>query len=107
MRRSPRMGEPLHAAEVGSSLRLRRLTPKSVPRDVGLLPRAVCLASTRGSPAGGRPRMRFSGERELQPPVEEVWAALHDSHVLGATIPRCQELVPLELVKGPRCWRLA
>ena len=40
--------------------------------------------------------MWFSGERELQPPVEQVWAALHDSDVLRASIPGCQGLVPLD-----------
>ena len=40
--------------------------------------------------------MRFSGERELQPPVEQVWEALHDSDVLNASIPGCQGLVPLD-----------
>ena len=40
--------------------------------------------------------MRFSGERQVQTPVEETWAALHDSAVLQATIPGCQDLVPLE-----------
>jgi carbon monoxide dehydrogenase subunit G len=40
--------------------------------------------------------MRFSGVREVQPPVEQVWAALHDSDVLRATIPGCQDLVPLD-----------
>jgi len=40
--------------------------------------------------------MRFTGERQLQRPVEHVWAALHDSRLLRATIPGCQSLVPLE-----------
>lgn len=38
--------------------------------------------------------MRFSGERRVQAPVEEVWAALHDHTVLGAVIPGCEQLLP-------------
>jgi uncharacterized protein len=40
--------------------------------------------------------MRFTGERHVDTPVEQVWAALHDSEVLRATIPGCEELVPLD-----------
>ncbi len=43
--------------------------------------------------------MRFSGERQVPRPVEHVWAALHDSEVLRATIPGCEELVPLDTGK--------
>lgn len=39
--------------------------------------------------------MRFSGERELQTSVEDVWAALHDSEVLLVAIPGCEDLAPL------------
>ena len=39
--------------------------------------------------------MRFTGERVLQSPVEELWAALHDSEVLAAVIPGVEELAPL------------
>ena len=39
--------------------------------------------------------MRFSGERQVQTPVDQVWEALHDSDVLRAAIPGCEELVPL------------
>jgi hypothetical protein len=40
--------------------------------------------------------MEFTGERQVEAPVGQVWAALHDRRVLCATIPGCQELVPLE-----------
>jgi uncharacterized protein len=40
--------------------------------------------------------MRFNGERHLHRPLERVWEALHDSRVLGATIPGCQSLVPID-----------
>jgi len=40
--------------------------------------------------------MRFSGERQLRTPIDQVWAALHDSEVLRAVIPGCEELVPLD-----------
>ena len=40
--------------------------------------------------------MRFSGERQVRTSVEHVWAALHDREVLRATIPGCEDLVPLE-----------
>ena len=40
--------------------------------------------------------MRFSGERQVHRPVDQVWAALHDSEVLRAAIPGCEDLVPLE-----------
>jgi uncharacterized protein len=40
--------------------------------------------------------MRFNGERQVQTPVEQVWEALHDSDVLRASIPGCEELVPLD-----------
>jgi carbon monoxide dehydrogenase subunit G len=40
--------------------------------------------------------MRFSGERQVLAPVAQVWTALHDSEVLRATIPGCEELVPLD-----------
>lgn len=39
--------------------------------------------------------MRFSGRRQLHTPVEGVWDALHDSAVLRAAIPGCEELEPL------------
>jgi len=39
--------------------------------------------------------MRFSGEHDVQRPVDVVWAALHHREVLRQTIPGCQELVPL------------
>jgi carbon monoxide dehydrogenase subunit G len=39
--------------------------------------------------------MRFSGEREVPAPIERVWAALHDSEVLRASIPGCEELAPV------------
>ena len=39
--------------------------------------------------------MRFSGERQVQTSVEEVWAALHDSDVLRVAIPGCEDLAPL------------
>ena len=39
--------------------------------------------------------MRFTGERQVQTPVEELWAALHDSDVLASVIPGVEELVPL------------
>ena len=39
--------------------------------------------------------MRFTGERQVQTPVEDVWAALHDSEVLQVAIPGCEDLVPL------------
>ena len=39
--------------------------------------------------------MRFTGERVLQSPVHELWAALHDTDVLAAVIPGVEELVPL------------
>lgn len=39
--------------------------------------------------------MRFSGERVLTAPVEQMWAALHDAEVLRAVIPGCAELAPL------------
>jgi carbon monoxide dehydrogenase subunit G len=39
--------------------------------------------------------MRFSGEREVPAPIERVWAALHDGEVLRASIPGCEDLVPL------------
>ena len=38
--------------------------------------------------------MRFSGERQVQPPASGL-EALHDSDVLRAAIPGCEELVPL------------
>ena len=40
--------------------------------------------------------MRFNGERHLRRPVAHVWEALHDSRVLGQTIPGCRSLVPIE-----------
>jgi carbon monoxide dehydrogenase subunit G len=40
--------------------------------------------------------MRFCGERELGTPAEQVWEALHDTDVLCAIIPGCDDLVPLE-----------
>jgi uncharacterized protein len=40
--------------------------------------------------------MRFSGERQVEAPVAQVWAALHDSEVLSSTIPGCERLAPLE-----------
>ena len=40
--------------------------------------------------------MRFSGEQDITRPVEVVWAALHDRHVLRRAIPGCEELVPLD-----------
>lgn len=40
--------------------------------------------------------MRFSGERQLRTSIDQVWSALHDSEVLRAVIPGCEELVPLE-----------
>ena len=40
--------------------------------------------------------MRFSGERRVQTPVEQVWEALHDSDVLRAAIPGCEELEKTE-----------
>ncbi len=40
--------------------------------------------------------MRFSGERRVHTPVEQVWEALHDTEVLRASIPGCEELVPLD-----------
>jgi carbon monoxide dehydrogenase subunit G len=40
--------------------------------------------------------MRFSGERQVQTPVGQVWEALHDSEVLRTIIPGCEELVPLD-----------
>jgi carbon monoxide dehydrogenase subunit G len=39
--------------------------------------------------------MRFTGERQVQTPVDEVWSALHDGAVLRAAIPGVEELVPL------------
>ena len=39
--------------------------------------------------------MRFTGERQVQTPVEDVWAALHDSEVLRVAIPGCEALDPL------------
>lgn len=39
--------------------------------------------------------MRFTGERQVQTPVEGVWAALHDSEVLQVAIPGCEDLAPL------------
>lgn len=40
--------------------------------------------------------MRFSGERELLAPVAQVWSALHDSEVLRAAVPGCEEMTPLD-----------
>ena len=40
--------------------------------------------------------MRFNGERHLRRPVAHVWDALHDSRVLGQTIPGCRSLVPID-----------
>jgi carbon monoxide dehydrogenase subunit G len=40
--------------------------------------------------------MRFSGQRQVQTPVEQVWEALHDSEVLRAAIPGCEDLVPID-----------
>jgi carbon monoxide dehydrogenase subunit G len=40
--------------------------------------------------------VRFSGERQVGTPVEQVWEALHDSEVLRTIIPGCEDLVPLE-----------
>ena len=39
--------------------------------------------------------MRFTGERQLQTSVEDVWAALHDTDVLRVAIPGCEGLDPL------------
>ena len=39
--------------------------------------------------------MRFTGERQVQTPVEDVWAALHDTDVLRVAIPGCEALDPL------------
>ncbi|MET0838863.1 MAG: carbon monoxide dehydrogenase subunit G [Marmoricola sp.] len=39
--------------------------------------------------------MRFTGERDLATPVEQVWEALHDREVLRRAIPGCEDLVPL------------
>ena len=39
--------------------------------------------------------MRFTGERRLQTPIHEVWAALHDREVLRDAIPGCEQLEPL------------
>ena len=40
--------------------------------------------------------MRFSGERQVLAPVDQVWAALHDGEVLRAAIPGCEALAPLD-----------
>jgi len=39
--------------------------------------------------------MRFTGERPMQTPVEQLWEALHDGAVLRTAIPGCDRLVPL------------
>lgn len=40
--------------------------------------------------------MRFTGERQVQAPVAQVWAALHDRDVLRAIITGCEDMVPLD-----------
>ncbi|MEO7350538.1 MAG: SRPBCC domain-containing protein [Marmoricola sp.] len=39
--------------------------------------------------------MRFSDVRQITAPVAEVWAVLHDTETLLATIPGCERLSPL------------
>jgi uncharacterized protein len=40
--------------------------------------------------------MRFRGERQIERPIGHVWDALHDTEVLRAAIPGCEDLVPLD-----------
>lgn len=39
--------------------------------------------------------MRFTGERQLPTPVEQVWEALHDPEVLRDAIPGAEALAPV------------
>ena len=39
--------------------------------------------------------MRFTGERSVAAPADEVWSALHDAEVLRRTIPGCLALAPV------------
>ncbi len=39
--------------------------------------------------------MRFTDSRSVPAPITGVWAALHDSEVLRATVPGCREMVHL------------
>jgi len=39
--------------------------------------------------------MRFNGVRQVQAPIDRVWAALHDREVLRVAIPGCERLSPV------------
>ena len=39
--------------------------------------------------------MRFNGVRQVQAPIDVVWAALHDREVLRVAIPGCERLSPV------------
>jgi carbon monoxide dehydrogenase subunit G len=39
--------------------------------------------------------MRFTGERNVAAPTDEVWSALHDPDVLRRAIPGCRALAPV------------